>query len=399
MRFTFIGNLAFNDKEDAKVPAVRKIGDSGIGINASVVAAVNNRAFVEATGWENDVIKTKDIDGNNIEINWEDRFDEDVVKNVASYRKYFITIDGDRKEFITAYDFCEFIRDNLDTIKDKRCIVKGQTQENFYKGKESKRLQINNIRLIDDDDDEKNILMFDTPFYWSKDGVDMTDFKDDKKIYFNGYTPEFVSAKDLGEDKGASKYIPIQLIINCAKVDFDNAEMITLLNYRLTNLGLMYKDGKIVNNLKGSKYYANEITISYHNGAQDMGDAEDITYDMLTDMQKMKCDLGFAKPEDFATNGRSFGERVVENRVYLFSGKGDYANGYIALDDTIDEFEDNIFIPSDDDDEIMPKPKKKDEDDEKPKKSKIKKVPDPEPEDEPEEEPEELNNEIEDIFR
>ena len=301
MRFTFIGNLAFNDKEDAKVPAVRKIGDSGIGINASVVAAVNNRAFVEATGWENDVIKTKDIDGNNIEINWDDRFDEDVVKNVASYRKYFITIDGNRKEFITAYDFCEFIRDNLDTIKDKKCIVKGQTQENFYKGKESKRLQINNIRLLDDDDDEKNILTFDTPFYWSKDGVDMTDFKDDKKIYINGYTPEFVSAKDLDEDKGASKYIPIQLIINCAKVDFDNAE---LLNYRLTNLGLMYKDGKIVNNLKNSKYYANEITISYHNGANENADSTIFVKNVLL------VDRGYIRLG-------SYGPSTTKSKVYI----------------------------------------------------------------------------------
>ena len=147
-------------------------------------------------------------------------------------------------------------------------------------------------------------------------------------------------------------------------------------------IGLAYKDGKIVNSLKGTKYYSNEIVISYYNGAKDMGDAESITYDMLTETQKMKCDLGLAKPEDFAAKGRVYGDRIVEFRIVDFPNSGNFSDGMVEVDDTVSEFEDEIFVPSAEETtktkkDFMPKPTSKDDDDddeeeEKPKKTKSK---------------------------
>lgn len=387
MRFSFVGDLVFNTKEDAKVPAVKEMksdNGSGYGINASVAAAKNNRAYVEAMGWKNKTIKTKDTEGNSIEIDWKDRTDEDVVKKVAYYRKNIIADGDDREEFITGYDFCEYIKEHLDELADKRCLVTGTTQENFWKGKESKRFQISNIYLIDEDDERKNKLEISTVLYFTKDSIDTDDFKNDKKIYINGYTQEFLSGKDIGEDKGDNRYIPIQVILDCSRVDFENEKHLAKMKYNLLNLGLAYKDGKIVNNLKSNKYYANDVIIGYYNGAKDMGDAEEITYDMLTDIQKLKVDCGLAKPEDFATKGRVFGDRIVEYRISTFPNKGDYENGIVTLDDTVSEFEDKIFVPSDDDElpfKDMPEPVDDDEEEEKPKKksSKVKKDPPPMP--------------------
>lgn len=401
MRFSFVGDLTFNTKEDAKVPAVREIGEGGIGINATVVSSKNNRAFVEVTGWKNDEIKTKDTDFKDIVIDWADRKDKDIIKKVSNTRKNVIVLGEDeRYEFITSYDFCKFIAKNIDELNGKRFLVTGQTNEDFYGGKESKRFQINCLYSIDEDSERKNKLeMNPTVVYFTKDSIDAADFKEDKKIYINGYTQEFISKKDLGGSKGENRYVPQQFILDCSKIDFDDEDHVKRMNFNLCNLGLKYKDGKIVNGLKGTKYYANEIKVLFINGAQDVGDAEEITYDMLTDMQKLKCDLGMAVPSDFATKGHVYGPRVVEFRITDFPMKNDYADGLVTLDSTVDEFEEMIFMPvsndsenidddelpfddedDDDDDFDMPKPKKskKNEDDEedeiKPKRSSKKKA-------------------------
>ncbi len=401
MRFLFVGQLEFNTKEDAKVPAVRKIGDSGLGINATVIVSKNNRAYVEAVGWQNDIIKTKDTDGNNIDIDWDDRFDDDVIKSVVNYRKNVITDGDDRQEFITPYDFCEYIKDHIDELKDKRFAVTGQTQENFYNGKESKRFQINNLYVVDKDDERKNKLELTTVIYWNKESIDTTDFKEEKKIYINAYTQEYLSGRDLGSDGGENRYIPIQLILDCSRIDFENDQHLKMLKYNLMNLGLSYKDGKIVNNLKGKKYYSNEIVISYFNGAQDMGDAENITYDMLTDLQKMKVDCGLAKVEDFAAKGRSYGNRIVEWRITNFPNTtGTYQDGMVEVDDTPDEFEEKIFCPTASDDDPPFDMNEPEDEEEKPKKSKTKakKEPEPEPEDEVDDDDDDDDDDLADLF-
>lgn len=413
MKFSFVGNLEFNMKEDAKVPAIREVGETGLGINAAVASSKNNRAYIEAVGWKNDVIKTKDTEKNNIEIKWKDRKDRDVVKQVANYMKNVIADDDDRHEFISTYDFCSYIQDNLEDLVGKRCLVTGRTQENFWKGKESKRFQINNIYLIDEDDERKNKLELNTILYFNKDSIDTEDFKDEKKIYINGYTEEFIAKNDLNEDQGGDRYVPIQVVLDCSRIDFENEKHVKKLQYNLMNLGLAYKDGKIANSLKSSKYYANEVVLTYYNGAKDMGDASEITYDMLTDMQKMKVDLGMAKPEDFAAKGKVFGDRIVEYRISTFPNtNGTYEDGFVEVEDTVSEFKDKIFIPAetdddppfdendeDEDDLDMPKPKKskktEEDEDEKPKKKATKKKPEPEPEaddddDDDEEEEEEV---------
>lgn len=380
MRFSFVGDLSFNTKEDAKVPAVRDIGDSGIGINATVISSKNNRAYVEAIGWKNSDIKTKDVDGNDISIDWDDRKDKDVIKKVASYKKNVISLGkDDRYEFITSYDFCDYIAKHIDELNEKRFLVTGNTEENFYNGKESKRFQISNLYLIDEDDERKNKLEINpTVIYFTKDSIDAADFKTDKKIYINGYTREFVSKRDLGTDKGESRYIPQQFILDCSKIDFDNEKQVKQMNFNLMMLGLKYENNKISNKLKSGKYYSNEARIIYSNGAQDMGDAEDITYDMLTDLQKMKIDLGLAELSDFASKGHVYGPRVIEFKITSFPIEGDYSDGLVILEDTVDEFEDLIYVPSvqdkdtdsddEDEDEFMPKPKskKKEEEDDEP---------------------------------
>jgi len=427
MRFSFIGELVFNTNPDAKVQAVQNYDDKGYRINASVVVSKNNRCFVELFGWKNDPIQTIDSDGNSIEIAWEDRFDENIIKSVAWGRRNVIsfykekeTDEGEteivqvRHEFITTYDFCRFIKDNMDIFKDKRFSIVGDAVKSWYQGKPRTSFQISGLYELNQDDNRKNSLNLNTIFYWTKDSIDTADFKEEKKIYINGYVYEYVNKKDLGTEKGEKRYLAQQLVLDCSRIDFENEKHMQQLQFRLMNLGLVYKDGKIINNLKSKKYYSNEIVLSYTNGAQDMGDAEEITYDMLTDIQKLKVDLGLAKPADFAAKGRVYGDRVIAFLIKDFPLTGDYANGMVTLETSASEFEDLIFAPTSSELKGMPEPVEDDElpfkdvEEEKPKSKKEKttkktKKPDTEPEPEEDDEPEteaeeEEDDDFEDLF-
>ena len=51
-----------------------------------------------------------------MDVDWDDRFDEDIIEKVANYRKYIVDLGdehGGRQEFITAYDMIEHLREHL----------------------------------------------------------------------------------------------------------------------------------------------------------------------------------------------------------------------------------------------------------------------------------------------
>ena len=420
MYFKFTGNLKFDTSEDAKRPYKSNIKSekgTGLSLRGTIESKKGNRAWVDFFGWKNanGKIIAFDNDGNKIEIDYKDRKDKDIIKEIPSKNKNVIS-DGDKRhEFLSSYDFAEYIEENLEDFKDERYTLSGSISKTWKDGKEYTSFSVNNMYKVEEDSKKKNKLEIKAVVYFTKDSIDTDDFKSDKKIYVNGYTEEKV--RDL--DK--KKYVPQQFILDCKKIDFDDEEMVKRANFSLLNLGLCYKNGKIENNLKGSKVYSNEIVVSYYNGAQDMGDAEDITYDMLTEMQKMKVDLGLAEPKDFATSGTMYGNFITEYKITDFPDKGKYEDGMVILDATVDEFEDNIYNPvafdampePEDEEEEKPKKKKekakvKEEDDDKPPfdvdddeeeeekpKKKKKKEKEPEPE---EEEDDDDDDDIESLF-
>lgn len=337
MRFNFTGEIDANKLSD-KVPYVRSLktdkGKKGTGINLVCIAKKNNRAFMESVGFEQDEIKSKDTDNKDIEISWEDREDEDIIKSVASYRKHVISLDGERKEFIADKDFCDYIVEHIDDIKGKRCTVTGQIRKNFYNGKVSDRFQIQNIYEIDEDNDKKkNGLSVTAEFYWTKDSIDTSDFKEEKKIRINGYTSEYISKKE------GNKFVPLTIILNCSKVDFENESHVAKLGFRLEQLGLELEDDKIKNNIKAKNVMKNMITLSYNNGA------EEVEFDesQLTATQKSKIKLGLATVDDFKPKGAIFGNRIVEYRITDFPCTGNYSDGLVKDDMTASELEDEVY--------------------------------------------------------
>ena len=155
MRFSFVAKISANSL-DSKVPYIREINTpraTGYSLNLIAEAEQNNRAYMEMAGFKNDSIKTMNTDNNKIEVSWNDRNDPDVMKTVANYKKYVITLNGERHEYITEYDFIEFVRDNIDEIKGKEFTVTGQIKKNEYNGKISDRFIIQNMFEVTEDEE------------------------------------------------------------------------------------------------------------------------------------------------------------------------------------------------------------------------------------------------------
>lgn len=361
MRFNATGELKFNAL-DSKLPWKRegktKNGDKYESVNIAVASSKANRMMTELFGMKTDEIKTMNTDNEKISIDWDDREDPDIVKSVANYKKHVINLgDDDRKEFITDYDFVKYIDEHIDELKEGKYTVTGNSNINEYNGKISHRFQIQNIYKADDD--AKSQLKITMDFYWDQSGVDFADWKEEKKIRISGYTTAYIAAEKK------NMYVPQDVVFDASKIDFDNEKHVKLLEYKLKQMGLGLDGDKPKNNLKKNKIYKLQIICSYFNGAQEV----EVDESMLNENQRMSIELGLKKLSDFAT-GSVYGDRIIEYRVVDFDLRGDYENGAITTDDTVNEFKENVYepvTPETEEDVIektLSKKKSKDEEDE-----------------------------------
>lgn len=335
-RFNFTGKLQFN-KEDSKNPWLRtgktKAGKSYQTFGAAIVAATNNRSYIELFGQKVDKIKAKDNDGNDVEFDWDDRLDESVISSIRN--KQVIRIGDERHEFVTPWDLIEFVKDNKDKFENKTVCVTGRINKNVYNGTISDRFQINNIYVVDED--TKPALTITEEIFFNADSIDTADWKEEKKIYINGYTEAYV--------EGSNQMVPRQMILNCSKLDFENEKHLKLLKFRLDNIGCEYVDGKIKCNLKKG-YYSNLFTITYQNGAE----RQEFTVDMLTPMQKLKYDMAEEDEKERVLNsfrpaGDVYGARVTQYLMKDVPLTGNYSEGMVKSEDTESEFEEKIYVP------------------------------------------------------
>lgn len=361
MRFNFVAKVDANLDGNAKVPFIRTINTDrahGMSMNITAVAEQNNRAFLEMAGFKNDTILSFDNDRNKIEIDWDDRKDPDVIKSVASFRKYVITLNEERHEFITEYDFIEFVRDHIDEIKGKDFIITGQIRKNEYNSKISDRFQIQNMFEVTDD--RKHQFRVSGEFFWNAEGIDTADWKSEKKVIINGYTKEWM------DKNHPNAYVPMQIIFDASKINFENEGHIKLLKFKLAQIGLEYENGKINNKLKKNAYFSQSVICNYINGN------EKIEFDesQLTENQKLALELGLKTIDDFRPSGSIYGDRITILKLVDFDMRGDYADGYVKLDEKPSEFEELIYSSakeeSEDDLDELPfmNPPKQENDDE-----------------------------------
>ena len=338
MRFNFVVEVSYNGL-DAKVPYMRELkGDNpGRSFNIIGIESKSNRAFIEMTGFKNDVISTIDNNNEKIEIAWEDRQKENVLKNVANYKKHVITLNDGRYEYISDFDYVNFVIDHIDELKGKRYQITGQTKPNEYKGKISDKFVVNNMYEVTDDS-KKNELKLTGDFYFNKESIDAADFAKERKIYINGWELCYLNKKH------PSVYISKQLVFDCGKLNLEDEKHVAILNYKLKQLGCGFENGKVViPKLKKGKYYKIAVVCKYLNGQETI----EFTEKDLTENQKMAIELGIASLEDFKPKGAIYGDRVQIYKLVNFDLRDEYKDGCIEVTDFDESM---IYVPTQNED-------------------------------------------------
>ncbi|MGN8906401.1 hypothetical protein ACTND3_08780 [Bacillota bacterium HCP28S3_F12] len=331
-RFNFIGTVAF-PKEDAKRPFYHEFtkGNRKMrSMNFGVRPDKNNIGFVEMFGSEQDVIKARDTDNNPVEIDWADRFDDDVLSTISYGSKVVIDLgEGfEKQEFLSEFDAIGYLKENL---KEDMPVMSftGRFTKQFYEGKIYDKYQLQSVRVLKPDSNgrtKKPRLYVDIDLVYNKDCVDTSDWKEKRILYIDGYTPTYID-KETG-----TKYVPQRLILNASKVDPGNEEQMKKLNYRLS----------FIKNV-GKKMVKLGWETALLNGA------EEVEFDesMLTDTQKTAIGCGFKTLDDFRPRGQIFGNRITEFRMFCPKiTVSDYANGFVDLDENFDTWtEENVYVP------------------------------------------------------
>lgn len=334
-RFNFVGSPVLPKKENAKRPFLKEIVKTDektkkkrtmYSMSFGVKESDNNMAFVEIFDSEQSVIKTMNEDNEKIDIDWADRFNEDVVANVANYRKYTVDLGeefGGRREFITAYDMIKHLNQYL-PLFDGRIVVTGQMTIDYYAKKKTytKRFRVQNVFAAPEE--RKNCLSVTADLFYKAGCLDDSDYKETKKMFLDCYVDQYISKTE------GRKYIPLQAVFSAEKYDFNNERHKKQFDYKLKYLKI--KDKKM-------QHIPWEMVLIHG--------AEEAEFDesMLTDAQREQIELGIKSLEDFKPKGNIYGEKIDELRLRNPKLEGDFADGMIECDDTPDEFEEKIFVP------------------------------------------------------
>lgn len=374
-RFNFVGTPVIpKEKKDAKRPFFKEFTKEDgkkkrkmLSMTFGVKESDNNMAFVEAFDSVQDTIKTFDTDNNKMDVDWEDRFDEDTVAAVANYRKYIVDLGedyGGRQEFITAYDMIKHLNEWLPQYKG-RVVVTGQFTRDWYGKKKQyySKFRIQNVFAAPEE--RKSRLGITAELFYNKKSLDDADFDDTKKMTLDCYIEQYIN-KDEGR-----KFVPIQVVFSASKYDLEKEKHKKLLDYKFKYL-------KVKN--KRMVHIPWEMVLL--RGAEE----EEFDESMLTAAQKEQIELGIKTLDDFKPRGGVLGDRIDEFRLYDPKIEGDYADGVLEFDEEEQEdFDERIFEPTMD--ETMEEAKSKSKKSEEKKSSKSSKSKSKKDEDEDENEP------------
>ena len=336
-RFTFVGSPVI-PKESSKRPFCREIKKTDektkstkdmISMTFGIKESDNNMAFVEAFDSVQDTILTMDSDNEKMEVDWDDRFDEEIVNTVASYRRYTVDLGedfGGRCDFITLYDLMKHLNEYLPKYNGK-VMVTGQFKREWYAKKNTylDKFKIQNVYAVNEETKSRLGLTMD--LYYNKDSVDKGEFDESKKIYLNCYIEQY-----MGKDEG-KKMIPMTFVFSAAKYDMDKEKHKKLFDYKMSYIDIKNKT---------MVHIPWDIVL--------LRGAEEAEFDesMLTAKQKEQIELGLKTLDDFKPKGAIMGDRINEYRLFDPKLTGDFADGLVDTEEKFSEFEEKIFIPAKD---------------------------------------------------
>jgi len=279
-----------------------------------------NCVFVTSQGTKNKTVRTISTDNKPIEIAWEDRLDPDVIKSVASYRKWTIDLGGEYNEYITAWDFVTALENILPDIKD-RVIVRGTFTIRPGKTRNYDTFDVQHISLAKESD--KDRFKMNVNLVYRKTDIDKNTLGDGKWL-IPCYIEEYVSKDE------PDCYLPMDVVFNTKAFNLEDIRHKKQYDVRIACL-----EPKIKN------YVCMPFEINVLTGAEQV----DFSVDMLTPLQKLLLDSGEKTLDDFRPKGSIYGASVKEYRLGSPNLRDDYASGPVEIPMTASEFEAKIYQP------------------------------------------------------
>lgn len=274
-------------------------------------------------------VKTK---GESLQVPWKDRFKPEVIEKVAEFKKFVIDFEkpnrryeleaalkkqekGElteeelkelgvddiakaleeskkkRKEFISEYDYTEFLHKIIKSgkFKDMKFKVLGEIVYSEYNGKFYKKYSPQRIYLANSE--EKETSTGQLTIYFNKESLDENSFEDTGKLYVNGFIRNYDSSSK--EDIPC----PVQLVIDGSKKDDEKVQKFT----RVMKSQFTVED---------DSWKEFGVKVKLLDGAQKV----DITEDMLTDFQKEMLELDVITMDDIKKelDGDIYGDKIQE---------------------------------------------------------------------------------------
>lgn len=266
-----------------------------------MVLSGTNAFFTEVSGFkwtDNDknVIKTLSSavgDGKPepIEIKWNDRLSEDVVSKVASFKKYYVDVDGETHKYIHQHDFAMKAKELVEANPTGLYSVSGEISYEPYEGRVYRKLIVKSIRLLDEEKEEQSVIS--TNIYFTKDYIDKDEYRRAGVVTLNSFFEQY--------DKQAKKNVLYKVPISIRK-DRNGDALIDKINRARP------EDGKI---------YSLGVTIEMINGSEKREMTEDeIRADIMNDPDKAAdIESGLSTLEDYLEDAKKsiYGPRKTDN--------------------------------------------------------------------------------------
>jgi hypothetical protein len=274
--------------------------------------------------------KTK---GENIQVPWKDRNKPEVLEKVAEFKKFVIDLEQygrryklenaiekqkegtltdeelkelgldaeelqqeletskkRRREFLSEYDFTEFLNKLLatDKLKDKVFRVSGNIVHTEYNGKFYKKLIPSRIYLVPSDTEQTSTGLISV--FFNKESLDAASYESTKKYYINGFV------RDYDGQRKEQFPCPIQLVLDDSNENEKAQKMVKVIKKQFE--------------VEDDSWKEFGVKVRLLDGAQKV----DITEDMLTDFQKEMLELEAITMDDIRKEigGDVYGERVQE---------------------------------------------------------------------------------------
>ena len=315
-------------------------------------SSVNDSVIYVHGKTENDNGKEVDDYENRFTVDWDDRFDEDIIEEIGN--QCFITVGLEKdnkgktfaKKFLSAYDAIEYIKSNLE--EGMVINVKGNLKYSSYQGNTQVKKEVTSVFLSKADDPSKYSATFQQTILIDKDSLDKYD-KESGSFPINAYVVDYVGK--YGENKQEIRQnvaFPKTFQFNISETELE-------------------KGTKLANKLfKAKKDNVNELLVE---GDIIEGQAKiNITLDDVPDDIKELIELGAYTEEEAlakcAVGNTREKKMVIRKPVIRIVGEGDDKTPTIIRTDNKYKFDDLIFlsqlINEDDDDDSKGKASDKD---------------------------------------